>query len=197
MISPTALRGSFTQDRIARLGGRIDELPTEIPVVATATCLDDGFVSTSTSRLSSWVLSQGWYSDIPAMSAYAAVSKAVDSWAYPGSAYTTSTVVVSDGSETYTVTRTNMRVSSYDAGYYTPLYGTSTRSCGVCSTTRPASIPPRSSPCPSRGRSARPGPRRRSSTSTARQAALRPARTRYASCCAPMAWPTRRRSTQR
>jgi hypothetical protein len=117
LISPTKLRGSFTQDRAAGLGGRLDQLPDEIPVEATATLPSDGIVATSTSFVSPWLMGQMWYSDIPAMSAYIAVTKAVDDAMFTGSALTTSTVVVSDETTTYTVTRPNMQDSGYDASY--------------------------------------------------------------------------------
>ena len=71
----------------------------------------------SSSDLSQWVAdSHDWYYLAPEIT-IVAIERATDAYSFPGSATTTSTVVVSDGSQDYTVTRDDIWDSRYDVGY--------------------------------------------------------------------------------
>ena len=115
---PGALRGSITQDRGSGIGGRLDQTPAEVPVTSSATVTTDA----TNSATSSTFLTQFW-ADKPdgawiAASAVAVpIYRASDAVFLAGSATTTTTVVVSDGTRSYTVTRTNLWDDGFDVQY--------------------------------------------------------------------------------
>ena len=70
----------------------------------------------SSTTLSQWVADDyEWYYLAPE-AAIVAIEKATDAESFPGSATTTSTVVVSDGSKDYTVTRDDLWDSGTTSG---------------------------------------------------------------------------------
>jgi len=115
---PGSVRGTITQDYGSGIGGRLGAAPAQVPVTSSAT------VTTDASRMahSRTYLAQKW-ADSPFGSYLAAsatgvpILKAGDLANMPGSATTTTTVVVSDGFHTYTVTRHNLWDDSYDVQY--------------------------------------------------------------------------------
>ncbi len=122
---PAGLRGTITQDRGAGIMGVDGKMSPEATVKATVTyredtdkdgSLDYSKVGTSTVELPSYVMnSASWnYEGLAPMAAYLAASHACDSSGMKGSALTTTTVVVSDGGETYTIVRPNMFDDGYD-----------------------------------------------------------------------------------
>jgi hypothetical protein len=113
--TPGAVRGAITQDRGSAVAGRIGAGPAEVPVTSHATAALD----TTTSATSTTWLTNRWASDpFGSYLAAAAVSvpayKAADRAYMPGSAETTTTVVVSDGSQEYTVQRVNLWDDPWD-----------------------------------------------------------------------------------
>jgi hypothetical protein len=118
LISPTKLRGTLTQDRSAGVSGRLDVLPQETTVTSRARMPEDGVDVHSTSYLPRWVAdSADWmYLGLPAEPALVAPYRAEDAMSVPGSAVTTATIVVSDGTHTYTYKRTDLIDTSGDIG---------------------------------------------------------------------------------
>lgn len=116
--SPGSLRGTITQDRGSGIAGRLDQTPQQVPVTSSATVTTD---VTRTAR-SSTSVTQLWAdrefgSLLAAVAAGVAVTRASDAASLPGSATTTTTVVVSDGARAYTVTRDNLWDDPWDVQY--------------------------------------------------------------------------------
>ena len=113
--TPAAVRGVIAQDRGSAIAGSIGDGPAEVPVTSSATADMDG-VTTATST--TWVASRWAEDPFGAWLISAATSipdyKAADRAYMPGSARTTTTVVVSDGSTQYTVQRENVWDDGYD-----------------------------------------------------------------------------------
>ena len=113
--TPAAVRGVIAQDRGSAIAGSIGDGPAEVPVTSSVTADMDG-VTTATS--STWVTSRWAEDPFGAWLISAATSipayKAADRAYMPGSARTTTTVVVSDGSTQYTVQRDNVWDDGYD-----------------------------------------------------------------------------------
>lgn len=114
---PATLRGTITQDRSSGIMGIEGQMPTEIPVTARAT------LGAKTAQTTVMVPAMVMNSDrpsflgLPAMGAYVAGSRLFDQSIIPGSASTTTTVVVKDGSQTWTIVRTNQFDSGEDITY--------------------------------------------------------------------------------
>jgi hypothetical protein len=115
---PGSVRGTITKDYGSGIAGRLDQTPAQVPVTSSAT------VTTDASRTASSLtyLAQKW-ADSPDGSYLAAsatgvpILKASGLAGMPGSATTTTTVVVSDGVDTYTVVRRNLWDDAYDVQY--------------------------------------------------------------------------------
>jgi len=116
---PAALRGTITQDRMAAILGVDGAFPTEIPITAKATNVDTGETAETTVTMPARAInsSSGDFWGLPTMSAYVAGSRLYDQATTDGSAYTTTTVVVSDGTQTYTIQRTNIVDAESDIAY--------------------------------------------------------------------------------
>lgn len=114
---PATLRGSITQDRLAGIMGVEGQMPVEIPVTAKATL---GAEVAETSVLMPAMAMNSYSMDffgLPTMGAYVAGSRLFDQYDIPGSAMTTTTVVVKDGSQSWTLVRTNRFDSASDITY--------------------------------------------------------------------------------
>lgn len=111
---PTAVRGTFTQDRSAGVMGVTGELPAETPVFSRATDADSGSEAADVTYLTSSLLDSGESQSYVYGAASTAAAKLYDADHTPGSADTTTTVVVESAGETYTVVMTNVVDSSYD-----------------------------------------------------------------------------------
>ncbi len=111
-----ALRGTITQDRGAGILGRLGVMPSESTITARAVNLDTGRVGTSTSWMPRFAINSSSYNyaGIPSLAAYTAAATIFDSYKVGGSAVTTTTVVVSDGAQTFTILRRNVFDSSQD-----------------------------------------------------------------------------------
>ena len=114
LMTPGSVRGSVLQDRGTGVVGRIGDMPAETPVTGSVELQPQGVVGRETSYMPRRLLDGDWAflaADILAAASYRASDNAVA----PGSAVTTTTIVVSDGvAPPYTVVRTNTWDDSYD-----------------------------------------------------------------------------------
>ena len=111
---PTAVRGEFTQDRTPGCLGVLDQMPAEVPVTAHVVDADTGRDASSTAYFTSKLFDTGVTSGYAGYAASIAGYKLYDQWSTPGSALTTTTVVVSDGAHEYTVSIPNFVDDSVD-----------------------------------------------------------------------------------
>lgn len=109
---PATLKGEFTQDRNAGIFGTVGEPPAETPVRAHA--VGNGREATSAVYLSTRLLDNGEVAGEVSYAASIAGYKLFDAYSTPGSAVTTTTVVVSEGEDEYVVTITNVVDDAYD-----------------------------------------------------------------------------------
>lgn len=114
---PTAVRGTITQDRYAGIMGQIGSTPPEAPVTAHATDADSGTTADSEVWMSSKLLDDGSLAGAVAPALTTAGYKLYDVMAIPGSASTTTTVVVSDGENEYTIVTRNVYDDPNDVVY--------------------------------------------------------------------------------
>jgi len=118
LMSPGSVRGSVLQDRGAGVAGRIDDLPLETPVTGAVELQPQTVVGRVTSYVPRSLFSNSDWAFLPADILSAAGYNASDYAAMPGSAATTTTIVVSDGTAQYTVVRANTFDDYYDVlGY--------------------------------------------------------------------------------
>jgi len=113
--TPGAVRGIISQDRGSGIAGLIGDGPAEVPVTSSVTAeLETTVEAAGTTWMTAkWAGdSFGVYLAAAAMSAPA--YRAADRSFMPGSAQTETTVVVSDGSQEYTVHRVNLWDDPYD-----------------------------------------------------------------------------------
>ncbi len=119
IMDPGKVRGTITQDRNSGIAGTLAEVPVGVPVTSQATLMPEDRTATSSTTLSQWVADDYEWSYLAPEATIVAIERATDAESFPGSATTTSTVVVSDGSKDYTVTRDDLWDSRYDVGYLT------------------------------------------------------------------------------
>ncbi len=115
---PGSVRGTITLDYGSGIGGRLDQTPAQVPVTSAATVATDA-TRTAQSRT---CLTQLWAdtqtgSYLASAATGVPILKASRLASMPGSAVTTTTVVVSDGTHTYTVTRRNLWDDAWDVQY--------------------------------------------------------------------------------
>jgi hypothetical protein len=112
---PTAVRGTFTQDRFAGIMGTIGTPPLETPVIAHVVDLDTGREASSAVHISRAMLDAGQL-DFGVVGAAGSVAgyKLFDAASTPGSAYTTTTVRLFNGGKPYTVSVRNIVDDTYD-----------------------------------------------------------------------------------
>lgn len=104
---PAALRGTITQDRGAGILGVTNLYPEETTITATATLTDTGETTSTAVYMPRRLLDTNtMYGDVPSLGAYVAGASLFDQEYIPGSAHTTTTIIVRDitHDETYTVT---------------------------------------------------------------------------------------------
>jgi hypothetical protein len=106
---PGAVQGTIVQDRASGILGRPGLMPTETPVTAHTVDTDTGKTNDSTTWMPRFVIDSNSYNyqGLASLAVYVGTSKIFDAVEVPGSAITTTTVVVSDGTRTYTVRRRN------------------------------------------------------------------------------------------
>lgn len=120
LIAPRDVKGTITQDRNWGIAGVVDLDPDWIPVNAHVSFPEEGRDVTTDSQVVEWAFQTSGYEDMPVYLIEQALWDACDAWALPGSAATTTTIVVSDETGTYTVSRENL-VDSYDITW-TPIW---------------------------------------------------------------------------
>jgi hypothetical protein len=112
LMAVAATRGAITQDRGSGVEGVVGTLPAETTVTASATY--GGTTVQSASRVPQAVVDPMLFYDLPVYAAQVPIYKAIDAGQLGGSATTTSTVVVNDGTSDYTVTINNVWDNPYD-----------------------------------------------------------------------------------
>jgi hypothetical protein len=117
LMAVAATRGAITQDRNAGVEGVVGTLPAETLVTASATY--GGKTVQSSSRVPQAVVSPTLFYDLPIYAAQVPIYQAIDAGQLGGSATTTSTVVVNDGTRDYTVTIDNVWDDPYDVTWDT------------------------------------------------------------------------------
>jgi hypothetical protein len=119
MVAPTKVRGIITQDRSAGIAGNTDALPEETPVTSQFSYAPRSVTVTSTSWLTRLAADgNDWnYMGLADAAVSVAEYKAINAWAVPGSAVTTTTIVVTDGTDTYRIVRPNIWDDPYDIGW--------------------------------------------------------------------------------
>jgi hypothetical protein len=119
LMAPAATQGTITQDRNSGVEGVVGTLPAETAVSAAATFA--GKTVTSTTQVPQQVVSGSFYNEfgafLPTFAAQVPIYKVIDAALLAGSATTTSTVVVNDGTQDYTVTINNLWDDPADVTY--------------------------------------------------------------------------------
>ncbi len=105
---PSVIKGTFTQDRYAGIMGELGAPPKEAPFTARVTNTDTGATGTSSVWISSRLLDEGALENVAGAAVSVAGYQVFDTDAIPGSASATTTVVVSDGADEYTVVIPNV-----------------------------------------------------------------------------------------
>jgi hypothetical protein len=117
LMTPGGVLGSVLQDRGTGVAGRIGDMPVETPITGTVELQPQGTVGRETSYMPRRLINGDWAllaADILSAAGY----KASDSAVAPGSAQTTTTIVVSDSSgRQYTVVRSNTWDDPFDVLY--------------------------------------------------------------------------------
>ena len=119
LIAPRDVKGTCVQDRNWGVEAHLGQAPDVFPVTTTANLVDRSVTVQDESGVSEWLVSSGAYATLPGDIVGEVVYGAVDQWDYPGSVATTTTVVVSDATGTYTVQHDNLWTSSWDVSYQT------------------------------------------------------------------------------
>lgn len=103
------LRGTLTQDRGAGILGTLDFLPDEATITASVTNADTGQTRTAMSEMPLWAIDSPSYNyqGIVPVTPYLAAQRALDDNGQAGSALTTTTVTVTDGTDTWVLVRRN------------------------------------------------------------------------------------------
>ena len=117
LIAPRDVKGACVQDRNWGVMAHLGQTPDLFPVTTTVTLVDRALTVHDESAVSEWLVTSNAYATLPADIASQVVYEAVDQGAYPGSAETTTTVVVSNGTGTYTVAHDNLWSDPYDVSW--------------------------------------------------------------------------------
>ena len=115
IVRPTAVRGAITQDRGTGIVGQLGLMPSETAITASVINTDTGESTTTAVYVPSKLLDDtDYYSALVPMAVYPAASRLLDVSMTGGSAVTTTTVVVSNGTHTYAVVQPNVIDDTYD-----------------------------------------------------------------------------------
>ena len=117
LMAVAATRGMVTQDRGSGVEGVVDTFPAETAVSASATF--GGKTVLSASRVPQAIVNPDLFYELPVYAAQVPIYKVIDAGLLGGSATTTSTVVVNDGTSDYTVTISNVWDDPYDVTWET------------------------------------------------------------------------------
>ncbi len=117
LMTPGSVLGSVSQDRGTGVAGRIGDMPLETPITGSVELQPQGTVGRATSYMPRRLIDGDWAllaADILSAAGY----KASDNAVAPGSALTTTTIVVADGSgHQHTLVRTNTWDDPFDVLY--------------------------------------------------------------------------------
>lgn len=117
---PGALRGTITQDRSAGIVGREDLFEAETTLTARVVDIDSGREATATVFVPRTTFSSpSGYAGMATLASYRASEKLYDQESVAGSARTTTTVEVSDGTTNYTIVMRNVWDQPWDIRYVT------------------------------------------------------------------------------
>ena len=119
LIAPRDVKGTCVQDRNWGVEAHLGQTPDVFPVTTTANLVDRSLSVHDESGVSEWLVTSGTFATLPGSIVGEVVYQALDQYSFPGSAVTTTTVVVSDSTGTYTVEHDNLWTSSYDVSYQT------------------------------------------------------------------------------
>ncbi len=109
MGSPTLVRGTITQDRFAGILGKVDQMPEDTTITAHVTNADTGESTSTATYVPRTLLNTGKENGFYVAAALAVgAQKLIDTWSIDGSAQTTTTVEVSDGTRLYSLVIPNM-----------------------------------------------------------------------------------------
>jgi len=108
LIAPRDEKGTVTQDRYWGVVARLDQEPDMVPVTTRALYPGEGIEVSDRSSVSQWLLTEPYYFEAAPLVTMYALTAANDIEYYPGSAETTTRVVVSDETGSYTMERANL-----------------------------------------------------------------------------------------
>jgi hypothetical protein len=113
-IAPRDVKGTCVQDRNWGVEAHLGQAPDLFPVTTTVNSTGGALLKHDDSFMSEWLATSDQYPTLAGDIVDNVAYEALDQMAYPGSAETTTTVVVSDSTGSYTVTRHNLWTSSFD-----------------------------------------------------------------------------------
>ena len=124
LMAPSAVQGTIVQDRTSGVEGVIGSRPAEKETKVTASATFNGKTVESTSYMPRSITSSITFYDLlwdmlPTYAAQVPIYKAIDAGYLSGSASTSTTVVVNDGTQDYPVTINNLWDDQDDVTYYT------------------------------------------------------------------------------
>ena len=119
LIAPRDVKGTCVQDRNWGVEAHLGQTPDVFPVTTTANLVDRSLSVHDQSGVSEWLVTSDTFATLPGSIVGEVVYQALDQYSFPGSATTTTTVVVSDNTGTYTVKHDNLWTSTYDVSYQT------------------------------------------------------------------------------
>jgi hypothetical protein len=108
-------RGTFTEDGMTGIAGTTDTVPTEVPISVHAVDSDTGKTVDRTSYVTSWVASQAQFAGLVPAAIWPALWQASGDSQFDGTISYTVVIHLNDGTNEYTITRTGMWDSTYDA----------------------------------------------------------------------------------
>ena len=117
LIAPRDVKGACVQDRNWGVKAHLGQPPDLFPVTTTVTLVDGALTVHDESAVSEWLFTSNAYPSLPADIADQVAYEAVDQCSYPGSAETTTPVVVADGTGTYTYAHDNLWSDPYDVAW--------------------------------------------------------------------------------
>ena len=108
-------RGTFTEDGMTAIAGTTASLPAEVPITVHAVCSDTGKTVDTTSYVTSWVASQQQFAGLVPAAIWPALWQAGDDPQFDGTISYSAQIHLSNGADEYTVDKTGMWDSIYDA----------------------------------------------------------------------------------
>jgi hypothetical protein len=108
-------RGTFTEDGMTAIAGTTGSLPAEVPVTVHAVSTDTGRTVDTTSYVTSWVASQQQFAGLVPAALWPALWQAGGDAQFDGTISYSAQIHLRDGTKEYTVDKTGMWDSIYDA----------------------------------------------------------------------------------